>query len=34
VVKVIHTSSKQDLKSVEQKVEAMLSTTASTGGNR
>jgi len=34
VVKVIHTSSKKDLRSVEQKVEAMLSATASTGGNR
>lgn len=34
VVKVIHTSSKKDLRSVEQKVEALLSTTASTGGNR
>ena len=34
VVKVIHSSSKKDLESVERKVESMLSATASTGGNR
>jgi peroxiredoxin len=34
VVKVIHSSSSKDLKSLEQKVESMLSSSASTGGNR
>jgi peroxiredoxin len=34
VVKVIKSSSKKDLKSVEQKVESMLSANAPTGGNR